>query len=271
MEYTILMSVYYKDNPTWLKESIESILEQTVLPKQFIIVKDGILTEELNDIISQYEMYLQPYFTIISLKENRGLGIALNAGIEKADCALIARMDSDDIAMPSRCEKQLRIIKERNVDIISGSILEFDINVSDASALKILPCTHKEILDYAKRRNPFNHPCVMFKKEKVMQVGMYQKVHLFEDYDLWIRMLQAGAIGYNIKEPLLYMRAGTGMYKRRGGLKYLISGVKFRWHMHKSGFSGLDDFFISSCAQIIFAMMPNIIRTKGYRAVLRKK
>lgn len=270
MEYAVLMAVYEKDNPEWLKESIISMLEQTVLPKQFIIVKDGALTSELDNVIQQFEDWKAPLFTIIALEKNQGLGIALNNGIKHSKYDWIARMDSDDIAMPDRCEKQIKAMNDNHADIVSGTVMEFEADISDASISKSLPRTNEEIVVYARRRNPFNHPCVMFKKSKVEQAGMYRKVHLFEDYDLWVRMIEAGAVGYNIIEPILYMRAGQAMYKRRGGMRYIKSGISFRWYLHQIGFSTFTDFVIAAMGQLIFGLLPNGVRKKGYKVILRK-
>lgn len=270
MEYAVLMSVYEKENPLWLKESIESILCQTVLPQQVVIVKDGKLPIGLNEIIDSYKDYTMPFFTIVQLPENRGLGKALNEGIKKVKYDYIARMDSDDISMPGRCEKQLNAINEKEADIVSGTLLEFDSSIEYACTLKELPSTHEDIIKYARRRNPFNHPCVMYKKVLIESVDMYRDVKLFEDYDLWIRALRAGAVGYNIKEPILYMRAGRGMYDRRGGAEYVRRGIAFRWKIYKSGFSSFLDFTISSIGQIISGILPTNLRKRFYKKILRK-
>lgn len=274
MDYTVLMSVYEKENPVYLRESIESIWNQTVLPKQFVLVKDGPLNESLERVIDEYEQKARKEqlikFTVVSLSENQGLGPALNAGLKVAECDYIARMDSDDIAFHDRCERQLKVLKEQNVDIVSGTLLEFGENIEDIQAVKTLPETDAEILKYARRRNPFNHPCVMFKKQTIEKAGMYQPVPLFEDYDLWARALLNGAKGYNIKEPVLYMRAGSNMYLRRGGFSYVKKGVTFRLKLRKMGLSGNLDFLVSAAGQIIFGLVPNGVRKGFYKHILRR-
>ena len=274
MDYAVLMSVYEKENPEFLKQSIESIFRQTILPKQFILVKDGPLPKELDEAISllknkgENEYSIQ--FTIVALSENAGLGPALNLGLKRAEYDYIARMDSDDIAFPNRCELQLQVFSKKQVDIVSGTVLEFGQNTKEIQAVKSLPEEQEEILKYARRRNPFNHPCVMFRRQVILQAGMYQDVRWFGDYDLWVRALMQGAKGYNTKEPLLYMRAGSDMYLRRGGLKYVRKGIAFRLKLRKMGFSGNRDFLVSVCGQIFMGLMPNGMRKQLYKKILRR-
>lgn len=274
MDYAVLMSVYEKENPEFLKQSIESIFRQTILPKQFILVKDGPLPKELEGVISllknKGETEYSIQFTIVALPENAGLGPALNQGLKRAEYDYIARMDSDDIAFPNRCELQLQVFSKKQVDIVSGTVLEFGQNTKEIQAVKSLPEEQEEILKYARRRNPFNHPCVMFRRQVILQAGMYQDVRWFEDYDLWVRALMQGAKGYNTKEPLLYMRAGSDMYLRRGGLKYVRKGIAFRLKLRKMGFSGNRDFLVSVCGQIFMGLMPNGMRKQLYKKILRR-
>ena len=219
--YSILMSVYKKEQPGHLKESIQSILSQTLKTDNFVLVCDGKLTKELEQIIKEFQENNPGIFSILRLERNRGLGIALQEGLPYCKHELVARMDSDDIAKPCRCEKQIEIFCTKQVDIVSGTIEEFNKVPGDRKIYKILPENQEEIIRYARTRNPFNHPAVMFRKTAVEAVNGYQPFYLLEDYYLWVRMLGNGARAYNIQENLLYMRVGEGMYNRRGGLKYL--------------------------------------------------
>jgi len=268
-EYSVLMSVYYKEKAEHLRVSIESMLAQTVLTNDFVIVCDGALTAELDEVIDAFVKSQDSIFNIVRLPENVGLGQALNEGLAHCKNEIVARMDSDDIAMPNRCEMQLAKMNELELDIISGTVNEFEGDISQIFSTRTLPETHEEILKFAKKRNAFNHPCVMFKKSSVESAGGYKPFHLCEDYYLWVRMLQNGARGYNIQEPVLYMRAGDEMYKRRAGFKYLRSMVKFRWYMKRSGFSGWGDFLVSSGGQMLTALSPQKVRRYIYNKKLR--
>ena len=197
--YSVLMSVYYKENPEWFRESIESMMNQTVRTNDFVIVKDGKLTNELDEVISEYCKKYPDIFNIVELEKNMGLGLALATGILKCKNELVARMDSDDYSVPDRCEKQLKEFEEdETLDIIGSNQAEFIENINNVISYKNFPNEDDEIKKYARRRNPFSHSVVMFKKSKVLQAGNYRKYYLCEDYDLWARMIENNAVCKNI-------------------------------------------------------------------------
>lgn len=269
--YSCLMSVYEKENPEWFRTSIESILNQTIKPSQIVIVCDGKLTDELYGIIDEYVEKYDDLFTIHYLEENVGLAKALNVGLAVCEHELVARMDTDDIALPTRCRKQLEVFEKNEVDIVGSSVYEFAEDPDDIIDIREVPCEYKDIVKYAKKRNPFNHPSVMYKKSFVLSYGGYQDYPFFEDYNLWATMLHGGARAINIKEPLLKMRTGGGLYKRRGGFKYAGYIWKFKKHLYKMGFLSLTQFLYSACGHIVVSIMPNSFRKFVYKKVLRKE
>lgn len=123
------MSVYEKENPKYLDVALNSIINQTILPNEIVIVKDGKLTDDLDSIINKYSKKYSDLFKIISLKENIGLGKALSIGILSCKYDLIARMDSDDICKEDRFEKQINLYRDnRNIDLVGSYISEFETN-----------------------------------------------------------------------------------------------------------------------------------------------
>lgn len=268
--YSVLMSVYHREQPAFLQQSLESIWKQTVPSDNIVLVCDGPLTEELYQVIEQMQRTMGEVLQVIPLEQNVGLGHALNAGIQHCKHSLVARMDTDDIAFADRCEKQLIVLDQRpDVSIISATIAEFNESPGDLKTVRVPPETHEEILKFAKKRCPFNHPCTMFRKQAVEEAGGYKDFYLLEDYYLWIRMLQSGAIGYNLQEPLLWMRIGKQMFQRRGGWKYAKSLLRLYTYMFRTGFICLPLYLGLMFVRITAALMPGKAREFLYLHVLR--
>lgn len=269
--YTVLMSVYQKEKPEYLRESISSMLRQTLPCSDFVLVCDGPLSHELLEIVNWAAGELKEKFQCIRIPENKGLGNALKVGMEYCRCPFIARMDSDDISRPDRCRLQMDKIQEGNYGIVGGILQEFVEKPGDTEKLRRLPERPEEILKFASRRNPFNHPCVMFRKDAVEAVGGYEDFPGFEDYALWIRMLKEGYQGWNLQDIILDMRTGNGMYERRGGYGYLKSVFRFQNYMRKEGFIGWRQFLENCIIRGAVGMMPDNLRENFYRFFLRKK
>ncbi len=267
--YSVLMSVYAKEKPEYLRVSIQSMLDQTLPPSDFVIVCDGPLPDELWNVLGQFRAQAPELFQLVVLEENRGLGMALNEGLRYCRCGIVARMDSDDISMPHRCERQMACMQSGEYSLVGGTLLEFEGDPGNVVAVRSCPEQPEEIRRQARRRNPFNHPLMMYRKEDVIRAGGYQHMPLFEDYDLWARMLKMGFRGYNIQEPLLWMRAGEAMYARRGGVSYAVKALRFRWKLKTMGISGLGDFLISGFGQAVVCLLPNGIRKFFYKKLLR--
>lgn len=264
-KYSVLMSVYYKEKPEYLQQSIESILNQTVPTDDFVLVCDGPLTPELDSVIDQYST-----LHVVRLKENGGLGNALNEGMKHCQHELIARMDSDDISRPDRCERELKVFTDHpEVDIVSGTIEEFITSPDEVYSRRVLPETNDEIVEFAKKRNPFNHPAVMYRKSAVEAAGGYKDFYLLEDYFLWIRMIPNDCRGYNIQSPVLWMRAGSDLYKRRGGWEYVKSEKRLFSYMLAKGFITPSQYRSAMFSRAAGALIPNWVRTILYRRMLR--
>ena len=270
-EYSVLMSVYHKEKPEYLKQAIESIQAQTLQTDDFVLVCDGPLNDALDKVIATKQQEMGESLNVVRLAKNGGLGNALNAGINHCKNELVARMDSDDVAYPDRCEKQIAVFNiHSEVSICSGIVEEFTTDPNTVDTRRVPPETNAEIVEFAKKRNPFNHPCVMYKKSAVEAVGSYQDFYLLEDYYLWLRMLMAGYQGYNIQEPLLHMRAGSEMYLRRAGWKYAKTQMGLFKFMKDRGFIGSSQYMKSCVIRSGSALAPNWLRKFMFEKVLRK-
>ena len=270
--YSVLMAVYVKEQPENLRLAIQSMLDQTVVPKDFVIVCDGPLTQELDDVIAEFVDIYPETFQIVRLERNQGLGNALNTGLEFCRYDLIARMDSDDISLPYRCECQLEMFRKNpRLALCSGDIAEFDSDPDDIEGIRYVPKTHKEILKYARKRNPINHMAVMYKRSAVKYAGGYIEVKLAEDYDLWVRMLQKGYQAANADRILVKARAGDSLYVRRGGLGYIRSVCRLQREFLASRFITYPEYVRNCAERILGGLMPSWIRKRFYQKYLRRK
>lgn len=224
-KYSVLMSVYKKENASYLLEAVNSMLNQSVKPSEIVLVEDGPLTDELYTAIDLLVHENAHIFKIVKNEKNLGLGLALAKGLKECSYELVARMDTDDIAKSNRISKQL--LEFENDDALSlcgGNIREFAESVENTVGLRVVPVEDREIKKYIKNRCPFNHMTVMFKKSDVLKAGNYQHLLYNEDYLLWINMLKVGCKFKNIPEVLVDVRVDTDFYAdRRGGNQYFKS------------------------------------------------
>jgi len=257
--YSVLMSVYDAESAVNLRQSIDSIMSQDFPTNDFVIVTDGPVNSALTEVLNSY-----PSIRKINLPENIGLGGALNEGLKHVRNEIVARMDSDDISFPSRMGKEFAKMSE-GYDIVSAPVLEFSGDISYISGIRSVPLTQDEIIAYSKKRNPFNHPCVMFRKSAVLAAGSYRSDYpLFEDYDLWVRMLRNGARACNLADPLLYMRTDEGMYLRRGGKKYASDMLSFHKMLKETGWTSTGDYLTGAIPHAVVCVMPEFIRRAVY-------
>lgn len=220
--FSVLMSVYCKEKPQYLSDCLESIYASTLLPQEIILVKDGPLSHELNEVIKEFEN--RKGFKTISLEYNSGLGIALNVGLSECCYDLIARMDADDICEPERFEKQYEHFKKfPELCLLGGCIIEYDASFSTCRGMRKVPLSYQDIISNCYIRNPFNHMTVMFRKSKVLSVGGYKHHPFMEDYNLWLRLIASGYIVENLSDILVKARTGDEMIRRRGGRNYVKS------------------------------------------------
>lgn len=271
IQFSVLMSVYYKEKASNLKESIESIVNQTLLPDEFLIVEDGPLTEELYKVLNEY-ISKYKWIKTLKLDKNVGLGNALKEGVINCKYEYIARMDSDDISVNDRFEKQINILSEHpEIDVIGSNINEYDENLSNKTGEKVVPEKDSDIKNYLKSRNPFNHMSVIYKKEKVLEAGNYIDCQYFEDYYLWCRMAKKNCIFYNFQENLLNVRTGENMISRRGGFKYIKPIISFENKLLKLKIINKLQYFNNIITRLLIAIIPTKVRLIIYKFFLRKE
>lgn len=271
MAYSVLMSVYAKEKAEYLDSAIQSMLNQTIPTDDFVIVCDGPLTEELDSVLEKHRSQNPSVIKLIRLPQNIGTGAALNIGIVQCEHELVAKMDSDDISVPDRCERQLmEFAKDDRLTVVGGNILEFIENPRAPISRRIVPCDNEGIHKYARRRQPFNNTTVMYKKSAVRQVGGYKALVRGEDYDLYVRLLHANYWCKNIDDDLVLVRINKREADRRTSYATYKGFIKTRWAALRLGFSSPWDFFVACCAQTIVFFSPAFLQRFIYRHFLHK-
>lgn len=269
--YTVMMSVYGKVDCGELKTAVDSMLAQTLPPAEFVIVKDGPLTPELDKTIDEYCRKHPELFKICALEENCGAGTSYARGTELCSCEYIAVMDCDDYSLSERCITEAEYFAAHpETDIVGSSVLEFIGDTDNITAYRKMPESHEECEKFAHSRCPAVQPSTMIKKSALLKAGGFRKCLLAEDYDLHVRMIMAGCRFYNFPEPLVYVRTSEVFYGRRGGIGYLKKISECKINFYKMGFYSLFDLIKGLAVHTVVCLMPNSLRTWVYNRLLRK-
>lgn len=270
LPFTVCMSVYKNDKVHDVSLAIESVLNQTIKPDEVIVVIDGPISSDLYGVLNEYST--KGFIKIINHPKNLGLGNALRTAVTASSNEIIARMDSDDISVHNRFEKQLACFEaDSSLSIVGGGINEFIDSPTNVIASRICPCKDKDIKNYMKTRCAFNHVTVMFKKTDVLDAGNYQDWHYNEDYYLWIRMMLAGCKFENLEDVLVNVRVGKDMYARRGGWRYFKSEAQLQKYMLTKHVISLPLFLYNVLGRfIVEVMMTNRMRAFIFQKFLRK-
>tara|TARA_R110002049_G_scaffold308581_1_gene513007 strand:- start:4929 stop:5768 length:840 start_codon:yes stop_codon:yes gene_type:complete len=244
LNFSILMATYHADDPVFLGDAIDSILLQSILPDQFVFVIDGPVSASLENIIVSRQKKassLGIVFDIIRLKHNAGLGIALQTGLKKVTTDFVVRMDSDDIAVPDRLlMAQAHLNENPDIDVLGTQISEFSHGPEQPISFRKVPTTHDDIAQRSKIMNPMNHMTVVMRRDAVLAQGGYRDCKYFEDYFLWLRLLNAGCKFCNLQSVAVHARVAT-LGDRRSGFAYARHEINFAKMCYRERmFSALD-------------------------------
>ncbi len=270
-KFSVSMCVYGKDNPNWFQVAVDSILNQTAMPDEVVLVVDGPVPEELDRLIEEYAK--EESFRVIRLEKNMGHGEARRIGLSGCTYDLVALMDADDISVPDRFEKQLAAFQaEENLAIVGGNITEFIGTPENVVAERIVPEDDEEIKEYMKKRCPMNQMTVMFRKDAVESVGGYLDWYCEEDYYLWLRMALMDMKFANLRDTLVNVRVGKDMYRRRGGIKYFVSEAKLQKYMLDKKVIGVGTYSVNVAKRLILqVLMSNRLRGWVFQNLARKR
>ncbi|RRJ30742.1 glycosyltransferase [Halocatena pleomorpha] len=263
--FSVLLPVYAGDDPNHFDTAITSIAEQTLVPDEILVVRDGPVPDPLEAVIQTWQDGYEKTFRVHEIETNQGLGNALREGMRECSHEYVARMDADDVSVPDRFESQMKFLQNNpDIDVVGGYLAEFDTDPDETHAKRTVPCRHEEIEQRAKFRSPMNHATVLFRRESVMEAGNYRAVTRMEDYDLWVRMLMNGAQFWNVPEVLLKMRAGDELYDRRKGYEYARREFEQQYRWYRRGFINIAQFTFNVLTRVGIRFAPDSIRKYVY-------
>ena len=269
--FGLLLSTYAGDDPGFLRDAfVSTVQEQTRRPAEVVLVQDGPVPEPLADTIRELIATSPVPVKHVVMGANVGLGPALDSGLEACTHEIVARMDADDVSHPTRFERQLPLV-EAGADIVGSGLLEFGSSIEEVVGRRTPPTEPDEIRRVIRFRDPFNHPTVVYRKSAVLAAGGYTDMALMEDYLLFTRMVDAGALPGNVSEPLVYYRVGAGAYARRGGLQLLRSELALQRRFRDLGITSRGQYLRNVVVRGGYRLVPEAVRKVAYRSLLANR
>ena len=271
MKFSVSLCVYGGDDPIYFERALDSVFLQSRKPDEVVLAVDGPISNEHEKVIEKYNTY--PIFKVVRLEENKGHGEARRLTVSNCTMPIVAIMDSDDIALPDRFEKQIAIFeKDQDIDLCGGQIEEFIGDESNIIDKRSVPEKEEDIVKYMKYRCPFNQQTVAFKREMYDKAGGYLDWHLEEDYYLWVRMYLCGAKFINLPDTLVLVRMSADSYKRRGGWKYYKSEKSFQKYLLKHGIISRWQYMCNVFKRfVVQVLMPGRVRSFVFKKFAREK
>jgi len=272
--FSVLMSCYKNDNAEFLRVALSSILCQTRCPNEVILVKDGPLNPDHEDVIKKLEeefFCVGVKFSVVPLPINLGLGNALQKGLDVCTEKYIVRMDADDISRPNRFERLADIIEMNcEADIFGSQIEEFLESPNDLGRFRVVPMQHKQIVSFGRLRNPMNHVTVCFKRDVVIQSGGYEPMLWLEDWFLWLKLISQNIKFLNVDEVHVDVRVSS-LTERRTGWKYLAAEIKFCVEASRRDYWTLASGLKYMASRVLVRLLPASLLGLVYSKILRVK
>jgi len=271
IETSVLMSLFWKENPAYLDDSLQSLYNQTVAPGEIILVSEGVLPPQLTEVLNKWKArFKEGVLRVVDAGNAKGLPACLNVGMKLARGKYIIRFDTDDVCLPERIEKQLAFFKDNpEVVLLSAPIAEFDLEMKTKLGVRNLPATHEEIYKMAKWRDPFNHPASAYLTEVALKLGGYPLVSAAEDYAFFSIFLINGYKAANLKEVIVNARTGSNFVNRRKGMKFLKGELNSHAFIRKIGFHSTPVYLFHVVSKTIVRNLPAGLLIKIYKRFLR--
>lgn len=264
-EFSLLLPIYHADDPQHLLRAFDSaVREQDLPPTEVVLVRDGSVPPALAELLEELTNESPVPVIRVDLERNVGLGRALDAGLAACRFDIVARMDADDISLPSRFAVQIPLL-DQGYDLVGSGLLEFGSDEDDIVGSRTPPTAEDAILAWARFHDPFNHPTVVYRRQMVQTAGGYRDLPLMEDYWLFARMIEQGARVINVAEPLVKYRVGAGAYARRGGWTLLRSELALQRQFRASGFVTRRQYVRNLVVRGGYRLVPESVRRTAYR------
>ena len=269
MGLSVLASIYEGTNSKELSECLDSLEAQTLPADEIVLVIDGPITSSVRACVDRYSVILP--IRILKFSQNRGLGPALHDGLLACSHDLIARVDTDDRSLPARFETQVRFLQQTSLVSVVGSMMreQNHKNTKTGSLVRTMPLSHDEISRTARKRNPINHPTVVFRKNDIIASGNYGDYRFFEDYELWARVILREHHLANIDQILVETETNTRFFARRRGLSYIHHEIRFARRLYETRFLSFRQFILFMITRIPLRLVPTSIIELFYRTSLR--
>jgi len=265
--FSVLLPVWGGDRAEWLRRAFAStVVEQSLRPDQVVIVRDGPVPAALGAALDELTRTSPVPVTRVDIPRNGGLGPALDQGLAACWFDIVARMDADDVAMPTRFATQVPLMA--GADIVGAGLVEFSGDIDTVVGRRVPPVDPATIAAYARLHDPFNHPTVIYRRSAVQAAGGYGDLPLMEDYGLFARMLANGARARNVAEPLVYYRVGEVAYKRRGGRELLRSELRLQREFLAQGFVTRTQYLRNVTVRGGYRLVPWWVRRAAYRTIV---
>ena len=265
-QLSVLMSVYKAEKPEYLDLALESIFNQTLKAGKVVLVEDGRLTSELDKVIEKWQKQ-EPSLLVLPFKKNRGLAVALNEGLKIIDTEYIARMDTDDISLPTRFEKQIKFLEEnKEIDVVGTFISEINENNETIKDIVKYPVNHNECFLFFAKRDPMAHPTVMFRKSFFKKIGSFydETKRKNQDTAIWHKGFLHNCYFSNIPEVLLKFRRTSDLLSRRSNFYNALKLLKEHFKKNSDLNYGITAN-VYSFLYFCFTQMPSFVRRFAYQ------
>ena len=270
-DLSVIMSVYYKDQPDALRACLDSLLHQTRPADEILVTVDGPVPQELDAVLTEYAERI----TLFRLPENCGAAIARQRSLAEVSTTVTAVMDADDVCVLHRFEAQLAALVDDDLDLVGAAMYEFDGDAVGAPEDLIVArrpgVRTEDIAAKVKTVTPFNHPTIMMRTQLARAVGGYRPVALLEDYDFIARMVAHGAKVANLAEPLVYFRVNDAMLQRRLHRKSFVSEWQLQRNLVSYGLISWPRAVCNYLARNTFRVLPPPLLRFAYGVLFRSE